>query len=371
MAIRETASGALVFAGGGLDFARTLSAADVADTKAQRLVANVLYRALGSPLPALHKFNGWREAKVASVVDRVRTAAVFAGIPGDRGTDDGPRGTGRLKAPLAVAAAPDGSLLVTDGTSGAVRRVATDGTLSTVADFPRCSSPIAVAADSSGRIWVADGDYGVIYERAVDGTIRAIGQRDWADVIADGPANTARFAYPAGLALSRDGKTLWVADRNGDALRTVDLTSEARTVTTVARGGQVGRPTALAMAPDGGLYVQDIGSRVFLWKSGKASVVAGYGALGYADGPAAKARFVGHGGLAVLPSGALLISDPGNYRVRKLAGGNVSTFAGNGRGADGPGESTALILPSGVAVGRDGKVYVAEAGNGTVRVLTP
>jgi len=227
-----------------------------------------------------------------------------------------------------------------------------------------------VATDQKGRIWVVDGDFGVIYERAPDGTVRAIGQKDWEDVMADGPASTARFAYPAGLALSPDEKTLWVADRNGDALRTVDLTTEARTVSTVARG-KVGRPTALAMAPDGGLYVQDIASRVFLWKNGKATVVAGSGTLGYADGPAAQARFVGHGGLVLLRNGALLISDSGNYRVRKLEAGKVSTFAGNGGGADRPGEPSALILPAGLAVGPSETVYVAEAGNATVRVLTP
>ena len=370
MAVRETASGALVFAAGGLDFARALSAAELADTKAQRLVANVLYRALKRPLPQLKAFLGWREANVTSTVDRVRTAQVFAGVPGDRGTDDGPRGVGRLRAPLALAVAPDGSLLVTDGTSGVVRKVEKDGSMTTITGFPRCSSPIAVAADHQGRIWVVDGDYGVVYERAADGTVQAIGQRDWTDVMADGPADIARFAYPAGLALSRDEKTLWVADRNGGALRTVDLTSNARTVATVARG-LVGRPVALAMSTDGGLYVQDIGSRVFLWKGGKATTVAGSGTLGYADGPAAQARFVGGGGLALLPSGALLISDPGNYRIRKLLAGQVSTFAGNGRGSDRVGDPSALILPAGLAVGPDRRVYVAEAGNATIRVIVP
>ena len=370
MAIRETPSGALVFAAGGIDFARTLSSRDIGDTKAQRLVANVLYRALGQSLPQLRKFPGWREAKVTTIQDRVRTAPVFAGVLGVRGTDDGPPGTGLLNAPLAIAAAPDGSLLVTDGTAGAVRRIARDGTLSTVTGFPKCSAPIAVTADHAGRIWVVDGDYGVIYERAVDGSVRSIGQKDQLDIIADGPASTARFGYPAGLALSPDEKTLWVADRTGGALRTVNLTVDARTVATVARG-QVGTPTALAMARDGELYVQDIGSRVFRWKDGNVSVVAGTGSLGYADGPAKSARFVGHGGLALLPSGALLISDPGNYRIRKLQGGVVSTFAGNGRGADREGESSALVLPAGLTVGADGRVYVAEAGHAAVRVLVP
>jgi len=370
MVLRETARGAIVFSAGGLDFARTLSMRDVADTRAQRLVANVLYRALGSPVPTLRAFAGWREAKPTVHVDRVRTASVLAGVAGDSGTDDGPRGVGRFRAPLALAAAPDGSLLVTDGPSGSVRRVDPDGTLTTVSGFPHCVSPVAIAADHQGRIWIADGDYGVIYERAPDGSVRTIGQKDAANVMEDGPGATARFAYPTGLALSPDQKTLWVADRNGEALHTVDLTSDARTVTTLARG-QVGKPTALAMAADGGLYVQDVGSRVFLWKAGRVTVVAGSGTVGYADGPAAQARFVGHGGLALLRSGALLISDPGNYRIRKLEAGQVSTFAGNGRGVDAPNEPSALVLPAGLAVGADGKVYVAEAGNALVRVLVP
>src|SRR5262249_7155562 len=282
MAIRETPSGAFVFASGGLDFARTLSARDVADPKAQRMVANVLYRGLGRPVPALQAFPGWREAK-SSVIGQVRVAGVFAGVPGQPGTDDGPPGSGRLFAPLGIAAAPDGSLLVTDGTSGAVRRLEPDGTLETVSGFPTCAAPISVVADKKGRIWVVDGDNGVIYERAVDGTVQMIGLKDHASIMTDGPGDTARFAYPAGLALSPDEHTLWVADRGGDALRTVDLTSTARTVHTIA-GGKVGRPTFLASAKDGGLYVQDIYGRVYLWKAGKATVAAGSGTLGYADG---------------------------------------------------------------------------------------
>ncbi len=124
------------------------------------------------------------------------------------------------------------------------------------------------------------------------------------------------------------------------------------------------------MAADGGLYVQDIGSRVFLWKSGRSCVVAGSGTVGYADGPAAQARFVGHGGLAVLPrarSSSRTRATTGSGSSRR-ARSQHSPATGAGRR---PREPSALMLPSGLAVGADGKVYVAEAGNGTVRVLTP
>jgi sugar lactone lactonase YvrE len=82
-------------------------------------------------------------------------------------------------------------------------------------------------------------------------------------------------------------------------------------------------------------------------------------------------------GLALLPDGSLAISDPGNYRVRRLtfnASGEpekLTTLAGSGRyGAeDGAGREAQLVLPAGLAVGPDGTLYVADAGNSLVRAI--
>jgi DNA-binding beta-propeller fold protein YncE len=107
------------------------------------------------------------------------------------------------------------------------------------------------------------------------------------------------------------------------------------------------------------------------------TTIAGAGA-GAVDGSGAAARFLPQGG-AVRAGTRLLVSDPGNFRVRVLdcggdmAGTTVRTLAGGDvPGAiDGPGASARLGLPLGLAVGPDGRVYVADGANGAVRVITP
>jgi DNA-binding beta-propeller fold protein YncE len=81
----------------------------------------------------------------------------------------------------------------------------------------------------------------------------------------------------------------------------------------------------------------------------------------------------------VLEDGSVVVADPGNYRLRRITFGGdgkareVTTFAGSGRyGAqDGPGRDADFVLPAGLAVGPDGTLYVADAGNALVRAIRP
>jgi sugar lactone lactonase YvrE len=91
--------------------------------------------------------------------------------------------------------------------------------------------------------------------------------------------------------------------------------------------------------------------------------VAGGGESGYVDGPAKAARFQDAMGLAVDARGTIYVADDGNRRIRTITpDGIVSTFAGSGKsgGADGPAGQATFADPSGVAVDRDGIVYVLD-----------
>jgi DNA-binding beta-propeller fold protein YncE len=95
------------------------------------------------------------------------------------------------------------------------------------------------------------------------------------------------------------------------------------------------------------------------------------------DGAGSTARLSPQGG-AVWAGGRLLVSDGASFRVRAVAPGagaadtRVWTFAGAGRpgNADGPGGLATLGFPAGLAVAADGRVYVADAANGSVRILS-
>jgi len=199
----------------------------------------------------------------------------------------------------------------------------------------------------------------------------------------DGPSTAAKFSWPYGVAISPNGATLFVADSGNDCVRAVSL--ESGLVSTIAGGGTGSRgfqdgpsdsarfawPYGVAVSPDGGkVYVADSGNnrvRAIDLRRGMVSTLAGAGNAGYQDGPAAHARFYGPRGVAASPDGAFVyVADYSNFRVRAIAldesregTGEVSTLFGGG---------TDIYRPAGVAVTADGEVILAaDTANVNVR----
>lgn len=134
--------------------------------------------------------------------------------------------------------------------------------------------------------------------------------------------------------------------------------------------------TGLAFDPAGNLYVADTFAIRKLDTAGNVSTVAGSASPGYVDGPAGTARFMGPRGLAVDAAGNVYVADQArgaaelDYAVRRIgADGTVSTLAGgNGIGhVDGAGNTARFDFPHGVCLGPGGALYVAEVGNRDVR----
>lgn len=364
MVVRQEGA-ALVFAAGGIDFTSALAGADRADPRVQRIAANVLGRALDRA-PRVRVVFGAAPAAAEATAREVRTAAGVAFVPGD---DDGPPGVGRLRAPGAIAPLPGGALAIADMDAGRLRRLGADGALTTIA-APPLTAPSGLAADASGALYVADTGAACIRRIAPDGGASVLAGACGAVAQADGPGASARFVAPSGLALA--GGTLYVADTGAGTVRAVDLAAPAHAVSTVP-GPTLSYPTAVAAAPDGTLYVVESGNtRVVALKDGALRPVAGAGP-GFQEGGAASARLLPQLGIALLPGGALVVSDAGNDRVRLVKDGQVSTLAGTGQHghADGPGSTAELALPAGLAVDGRGHVLVAEAGSSTVREIVP
>jgi hypothetical protein len=134
----------------------------------------------------------------------------------------------------------------------------------------------------------------------------------------------------------------------------------------------------------GKIYVADMGAQRIraIAPDGGVTTVAGSGALnasglwvdgGYADGPAKTARFDRPSGIAVGPNGTLYVADAGNHCIRSIAGGAVATYAGSASAAgtdDGPRASARFQDPRGLAIDFDGTLYVADRGVG-LRKITP
>ena len=205
----------------------------------------------------------------------------------------------------------------------------------------------------------------------------------------DTGATGAELYDPAGLAFV-DGQ-LYIADRLNDRLRVV---SSSGVISTFAGNGLSGpplsgsgsastvaldRPSAVAVDNAGNVLIADSAANqiVEVTPSGIAGVFAGTGVAGFSGdgGPATAAELDYPNALAISATGALLISDGGNRRVREVsASGIITTVAGNGTlglsGDGGPAAEAGLSEPLGVAVGPGG-VYVADAWNDAVRRNLP
>jgi sugar lactone lactonase YvrE len=129
----------------------------------------------------------------------------------------------------------------------------------------------------------------------------------------------------------------------------------------------------LVIAPDGSLYVIANNAIRRVSPSGRVTTVAGGRTEGYADGVGAQAAFANLRGLALDGTGNVYFSD--NSSIRKMTPqGVVSTLAGGahaGNADDGVGPAARFNVPDGIAVDRDGSVYVADTYNHAIRKISP
>lgn len=145
-----------------------------------------------------------------------------------------------------------------------------------------------------------------------------------------------------------------------------------------ATAAELNNPTSVAVGSDGTLYIADTGNeRIRAVQGGVMTTFAGSGVQGFAgDGGAAVSAHFDHPlALAIDASGTLLVADAGNQRVRRIAGGVVTTVAGSGvqgfAGDGGAATAASLDTPGGLAVGADGSIYVADTHNQRVRRVSP
>lgn len=183
----------------------------VADTYNDRVVV------LTPPAQTMGPASGTaREARWAA------TTLAGSGMPG---LVDGPADTAAFDTPADVAAPGDGSVIVADTGNDALRRVAPDGTVTTLmaVDFTGAASvlwrPLGVAAASMGRIYVTDSRARIV--EVVPGGGRRVLAGD-APGHAPGLGTAARFREPAGIAVTPDGRVV-VADSGNALVRVLDL----------------------------------------------------------------------------------------------------------------------------------------------------
>jgi sugar lactone lactonase YvrE len=338
-----------------------------------------------------------------NLIRKITTAGVVttvAGTPGVSGSADGVGSAASFNFPQGIAADANGNLYVADTYNDTVRRIASNGTVSTLAGSAgvvgavdgsgaaaRFNEPTGIAVTPAGEILLSDSHNYTVRLIGSDGTVSTFAGAAGVPGSADGTGAQAQFGYPTGMVVDAGG-TAYVIDSGNDTLRTI---SPGATVSTLAgtpgvKGSTNGTgpvasfnyPTGVAVASNGLVYVAD--SRNYAVRTvtpaGVVQTLAGDSTSGgSADGAGAVARFDSPAGVAFDRYGNEYVADNGNNTIRKIDRRHVvSTLAGSAGttgSADGQGPAARFNSPMGVAVDDFGLVYVADTFNDVIRVIAP
>lgn len=333
------------------------------------------------------------------------TVSTLAGTPGVAGSADGRGAAARFASPAGIVVDPRGGVIVADTGNHTLRRVTVDGTVTTyagaagegsAADGPvalaRFASPRALAFDTSGRLLVGD-ESGAVRAISPAGDVSTFAGRIGELGDAAGDRGNARFREVSAIAVDASG-TVYVAEAAAGRVRRLDPQANALPWGQWAQGFlPVASPRGLAVrGPDlvvlsSGLL--QYGPRILqvaysnlqrVAADGQAQLIAGAEGgqngvlgLGSADGAGGAARFHYPEGIALAPSGRLLVADTQNHAVRQVdTQDTVSTLAGGaglGR-VDGAGLAARFFEPTSIAATPDGVLLVADSRNGRVRSVT-
>ncbi len=307
--------------------------------------------------------------------------------------------------PRGVAVGPDGLLYVADTINCRVRRIEAAGTVMTIAGRGSCRasgdggpavhaglSPWGLGWDEQGNLYIADVFNCRIRRLDSEGTITTVaGNGDCGFSGDGGTATAASLFFPRDVAVGRDG-AIFIADAENCRVRRIDpATGVIETVAgaTVAGGescddggdGEAAeaaslQPWALAAEPGGAVLVADRAHcrvRRFV-PGGIIETVAGTGRCGYSGdgGDAIDAALRQPSDIALAPDGVLYVADTGNCRIRRIeTSGTITTIAGGGACAPGGDGGWAVSAsawhPMGLAMGEGGEWYFSELDTCRVR----
>ncbi len=357
------------------------------------------------------------------------TFTTLAGPDESPGALDGQGHAARFSGPSSVAVDGAGNVYVADIWNNTIRKVTVGGVVTTLAGLAgstggadgtgsaaRFYGPSGVAVDSAGNVYVAEFYNSTIRKVTPAGMVTTLAGLAGSSGTNDGTGSAARFNGPNGVAVDSAGN-VYVADPGNHAIRKV---TPAAVVTTLA--AYFGDPSGVAVDIAGNVYVADtefsgnfygmifkvtpggvVGKSIASWygkaigvavdgagnayvgdsgncaiqkvtPNGLVTTLAG-GSSGSADGTGSAARFFGPQGVAVDSAGNIYVADLGNNAIRKVTSGGVVTtlagLAGTWGSADGTGSAARFNGPQGATVDSTGNVYLADAGNDTIRKVTP
>ncbi|MDR3688648.1 MAG: hypothetical protein P4L46_04655 [Fimbriimonas sp.] len=325
-------------------------------------------------------FHGWAFSAVDSsgvlyiadtynnAIRRMDTNGIVSTVAGDTGVPSAVNGTGDVatfQEPAGIGVTPDGlTIYVADSGNNLIRRVSRTG-----GDPTRPTSwTVSTVAGTGG----SGGNYS-----------------------ADTPGDTATISSPMGLAVDSTSNTIYFTESSGNRIRSIHLRgadpalAHSWIVHLIAGDSAAGAyglvngyfttarfhsPFSLALDKVGNLYVADELNNAIrkITPAGLVSTLAGSATAGYADGSGASAQFTNPVGVAADSAGICYVADYSNHRIRAISpSGVVSTVAGNGSSGhvDGPGASAQISFPVGIAVLPGGTLITGSQNDASIRAI--
>ena len=343
--------------------------------------------------------------------------STFAGS-GTAGAANGNGSAATFSKPMGVTLDNSGNLIVADATSNKIRKIASNGDVTTVAGsgtagynlsstsitnplLANFKGPSAVAVDVTGNVFVTDQGSSQIRKIGTNGTVTVFAGKDWIysfpfgynpqPGFADGTSTAAAFNKPEGLTIDSNGN-LYVADTYNHRIRKI---TSAGIVTTIAGDGNTdlfggGRfvdgngtsasfnyPTGVALDPtESYLYVADkVNERIrkiLLVAPYTVTTLAGNGTKSSLDGITTAATLNDPEHLVVDGAGNLFVTEQNGNKIRKITpDGIVSTIAGSGTAGttDGIGTAASFSGLTGLALSKTGVAYVTDSNANKVRKI--